>query len=239
MCKYTPNRQVIESELSIGRLQPGNSACSTRGVGSRLWVVLWATACFAQPYEVGATIGYGAYRNATVIAPAGKAEAGFGNRFAAGAILGEDLYRHLSGELRYLFQDGDPFVSAGGKKGNVQGQSHAVHYDLLFHLNGRESRWRPYAAVGGGIKYFRTTGPAPSPQPLPSIVTLTNENQIRWLVTAGGGVKYRLYKHVSVRGEFLDYITPFPHRLFVPAQGGTDRGIFQQFTPMFGIGYTF
>lgn len=196
----------------------------------------WA---LAQQYEIGATIGYGIYRNGTVEAPAGKATAGFGNRFAAGAVIGEDLYEHLSGELRYLYQDGDPFVSAGGKKDNVQGQSHAVHYDLLFHLRDRDSRLRPFAAIGGGIKYYTTTGPAPAQQPLPDIVTLTTESHLRWLVTAGLGVKYRYGQHLLLRAEFRDYITPFPKKLFVPAPGGTDRGIFHQFTPMLGVSYWF
>ena len=118
----------------------------------QLGVILWASVCFGQQYEIGASIGYGVYRNATVYAPAGTATAGFTNRFTAGAVLGEDLYEHISGELRYLYQDGDSFVSGAGAKANVQGQSHAVHYDLLFHIFDRDARLRPYFAIGGGIK---------------------------------------------------------------------------------------
>jgi hypothetical protein len=44
---------------------------------------------------------------------------------------------------------------------------------------------------------------------------------------------------VLLRADFRDYITPFPKRLFVQAQGGTDRGLFQQLTPSVGIGYVF
>jgi hypothetical protein len=208
-------------------------------VGWKLAAILWSAVCFAQHYEAGGTVGYGAYHNGTVSSGAGTATTGFGNNVTAGAMLGDDLYPHISGELRYLYQNGDPFVSAGGKQGEVRGQSHAVHYDLLFHLKNRQSRLRPYAAVGGGAKYFRTTGPAPVPQPLPAIVTLTNVNQWRWLATAGGGVKYRVGKHAVVRAEFLDYITSFPNKVFVPAKGGADHGIFQQFTPMFGVSYAF
>jgi hypothetical protein len=208
-------------------------------VGWRLAAFFWTTACFAQQYEVGATVGYGVYRNGSVTAPGGTATAGFGNTFVAGAIAGEDRYPHISGELRYLYQDGDPFVSTGSTRGSIRGQSHAVHYDVLFHLKNRQARLRPYAAAGAGVKYFRTTGPAPSPQPLPSLVTLAPDSQFRWLITAGGGVKYRIDKHFVVRGEFLDYITPFPKKLFVPAKNGADSGIFNQFTPMFGVSYQF
>jgi hypothetical protein len=203
------------------------------------WIAIFCATGFAQQWEIGASVGYGVYRNASVEAPAGKVTAGFGNRFATGAVIGEDLYEHIAGEFRYLYQDGDPFVSAGGKQANIQGQSHAFHYDLLFHLRPREARLRPFAAVGGGVKWYTTTGPEPQVQPFPGIVTLTASDHVRPLVTVGGGVKYRVAKHVLLRADFRDYITPFPKKLFVPAEGGTDRGIFHQFTPLFGVSYWF
>ena len=179
--------------------------------------------------------GYGAYRHAEVDAPAGVATAGIGNRFVVGAVLGEDLYPHLSGELRYLYQDGDPFVSGAGARANIQGQSHAVHYDFLIEARRREYRLRPYFIAGAGIKYSRSTGPAPLVQPLPAIVRLVNRNEISPLVTGGLGVRYRLADRVYVRADFVDYITTFPKNLFIPAPFGTDHGIFHQFTPTVGI----
>jgi len=196
-----------------------------------------AAACFAQPFEIGGIAGYGAYRNATVNAPGASATVGIGNRFAVGAVFGEDLYPHLSGELVYLYQDGDPFVSAGAARGNIQGQSHAVHYDFLLEARRREYRLRPYVILGGGLKYYRTTGPEPSVQPLPAIVNLVNRNQVSPLFTAGAGVRYRVADRIYLRVDFVDYITPFPSNLFVPAPGGTDRGIFHQFTPTLGISF--
>ncbi len=200
-------------------------------------MLLWSSACLAQPFEFGGMAGYGVYRNATVDAPAGTASAGIRNRFVAGAVWGEDLYEHLSGELRYLYQDGDPFVSAGTSQGNVQGQSHALHYDLLFELAPREARLRPYFAVGGGGKYYRVTGPPPVTQPLPQIVTLTTRSQFSALFTGGVGVRYEIVNRVFLRADFLDYITPFPTKLFRPAPFGTDRGLFHQFTPTIGISF--
>ena len=70
--------------------------------------------CFAQDTEIGGAIGYGVYRDGSIYAPGGKAEAGLRNRFAAGAVFGEDLYDHISGEIRYLYHDGHAFLSAGG-----------------------------------------------------------------------------------------------------------------------------
>ena len=208
------------------------------------WKILIA-ACLAavcsaqQRYEIGGAIGYGIYRDTRINSAAGEATASIQNRFAAGAVFCEDLYEHISGEIRYLYQDGDPFLSFGSKKGNMQGQSHAIHYDVLLHLRERDDRFRPYAVGGVGAKYYRTTGPEPNPQPAPQIAELVKDNQWRWLVTVGGGVKYRVADHVIVRGDFRDYITPFPTKLFVPTANGTDRGIFHQFTPTFGLGFTF
>ena len=63
----------------------------------------------------------------------GKAAAGIRNRFAAGVVFGEDLYDHISGEIRYIYHDGHAFLSSGGVKTDMQGQSHTFTYDLLFH----------------------------------------------------------------------------------------------------------
>jgi hypothetical protein len=193
----------------------------------------------AQEYEIGAAGGYGIYRNASVDTANGNATAGVRNRFAVGAVGCQDMYEHISGELRYLYQDGDPFVSSGGVRGNVQGQSHAIDYALLFHVKKREARLRPYFEAGLGAKYYRVTGPAPAVQPLPNIVTLANTSQWRILGVFGGGIKYRVHKRLVLRVDFLDYVTPFPGSLFVPAAGGTGRGILHQLTPLAGIGYSF
>lgn len=204
-----------------------------------LGVLLAASACFAQPWEIGGAIGYGVYHNGTIFGPGATADAGIHNRFAAGWVVGEDLYEHFSGEIRYLYHDGHPFLSTSSVKSEIQGQSHAFHYDLLFHPTNREHRLRPFVAGGVGVKGYVIAGPAPNPQPLPNIGTLVSHDEWMFLVTAGGGVKYRLYKHVIVRGDFLDYLTAFPRRQIAPAPNNTARGIFQQFTPLFGVSYSF
>ena len=193
----------------------------------------------AQQYELGGAFGYGEYRDVRVISPGGTATAGITNRFATGVVFCENLFEHVSGEMRYLYQDGDPFLTAGALKGSIQGQSHAFNYDVLFHVRGRQSRIRPYVAVGVGAKYYVTTGPAPVPQPMPKIAGLVAANQWRALATVGAGVKVRVTDHILVRGDFRDYVTAFPTHLIVPAANGTDHGIFHQFTPLFGVSYVF
>ncbi|HLK67966.1 MAG TPA: outer membrane beta-barrel protein [Bryobacteraceae bacterium] len=201
--------------------------------------ILFVSSGFAQHWDIGAMAGYGAYRDVRINSAGGTADAGIRDRFTVGGLVGEDLFSHISGEVRYLYQDGDPFLSLGGARGNIQGQSHTFSYDLLFHVYDRDRRFRPFVAVGSGGKYYRTTGPAPVPQPFPQIATLARVNEWQFVGDFGVGFKYRLHNHVMLRGDFRDYITPFPKKLFVPASNGTDRGLFQQFTPTFGIGYWF
>lgn len=209
--------------------------------GVRLAVIACAAcaAGMAQRWEIGGGAGYGFYRKASVYAPAGKVEAGIRSRFALTFIAGEDRFRYVGGEVRYTYQDGDPFLEAGARRVNVQGQSHAFHYDVLIHGRPRGARIRPYFAGGAGAKLYVVSGPAPLRQPLSASATLTTTDQTKFLISVGGGVKVRLSTHLLARFDFRDYITTFPRKLIQPAPFGTARGVFQQFTPMVGLSATF
>jgi hypothetical protein len=196
-------------------------------------------AALAQEWQLGGSLGYGWYRGIRVNGPAAEANAGIRNRFTAGAVVTEDLYEHLSGEIRYLYHDGDPYLSLGGRTANTQGQSHSVTYDTLLHLREREQRFRPFVAAGIGAKYYRTTGPAPSAQPAPAVASLVQANQFTVLVSVGAGVTWRLPNHLLIRADFRDYISPVPRKLFAPAANATARGLMHQFTPMVGVGLWF
>jgi opacity protein-like surface antigen len=195
--------------------------------------------CFAQNWELGAGAGYGFYRNGTVYAPAGTVTAGIRNRFAITSWLTEDMYQNLSGEFRYTYQDGDPFLQRASVQTNIQGQSHAFHYDLLFHLHPRESRFRPYFAAGLGVKHYVVSGPAPPAQPFASVAQLVSTDDTEFLTAVGAGFVYRLRPNIVLRVDFRDYITKFPKKIIVAAPNGTPSGIFQQFTPMIGLAYAF
>jgi len=204
-----------------------------------LTVILFAGAAFGQQYEIGADIGYGIYRNGSIYSAAGTAEAGILNRFAAGIILGDDFSNYVSGEFGYLYHDGHPFLRANGVRTDIQGQSDALTTELLFHFKPREHRWRPFLAGGIGAKQYVIAGPEPFPQPVPQIATLTANDVWKMAFTVGGGVKYRLIPQMLLRAEFRDYLTTFPRQQIVPAPHNTARGIFEQFTPLFGVSYTF
>ncbi len=202
--------------------------------------LLCACASFAQPeWQFGGSIGYGAYRNASIYAPDGKLRAGVRNRFAAGFWVTEDSFEHISGELRYTYQDGDPFLAAGGTQTNVQGQSHAAHYDVLVHLRRLGSRVRPYLSFGAGVKVYRVTGPPNPSAPFASIGSLTGRDEAKFVAVPGAGVIVRVRPGLVMRFDLRDYITGFPKHLIAPVPLATARGFLQQITPLVSVGYSF
>ena len=204
-----------------------------------LVAIVFAGAAFAQQCEIGATIGYGFYRDGSIYSDVGTAQAGIRNRFAAGIVLGTDISEYVSGEFDYLYHDGHPYLQAPGVKADIQGNSDALTLELLFHFKKREHRLRPFLAGGTGAKEYVIAGPAPYPQPIPQIASLTTNDVWKVVFTAGGGLEYRVIPHMLLRAEFRDYLTTFPRQEIVPALHNTARGIFEQLTPLFGVSYTF
>ena len=201
--------------------------------------ILFAACAFAQQYELGADLGYGIYRDGTIFSTAGTAQAGIRNRFAAGIVLGDEFSRYVSAEFQYLYHDGHPFLQTTGARADIQGNSDALTANLLFHFKTRAQRWRPFLEGGAGAKEYVIAGPEPYPQPIPEIASLTTNDVWKVVFSAGGGVKFRLLPQMQLRAEFRDYLTTFPRQQIVPAPHNTARGIAQQFTPLFGVAYTF
>jgi hypothetical protein len=102
-------------------------------------ILLFTGTMFAQDqFEIGANVGYGFYRDGQIFSSSGTADAGIRNRFAAGIIIGEEISTYVSGEFRYLYHDGHPFLEFPGVKSDIQGNSDALTYALLFHFKPRE-----------------------------------------------------------------------------------------------------
>jgi len=201
--------------------------------------IFFAAAALAQQYEIGADVGYGFYRNGAIYSADGTAQAGIRNRFAAGIVLGDEFSDYVSFEFQYLYHDGHPFLQAPGVKSDIQGQSDALTTDVLFHFKKRDQRLRPFLAGGAGAKEYIIAGPAPYPQPIPQIASLTANDVWKVVFNVGGGVTFRLIPHMLLRAEFRDYLTTFPRQQIVPAPHNTARGVFEQFTPLFGLSYSF
>ena len=111
--------------------------------------------------------------------------------------------------------------------------------ELPFHFKRRDNRWRPYLIGGTGAKgvHRRRSRAVPST----GSSNRKPHNQRRWKVvfSVGGGLKFRLMPRMLLGAEFLDYLPTFPRQQIVPALHNTARGVFQQFTPLCGISYTF
>jgi hypothetical protein len=182
---------------------------------SSVFTLLAALSCvgYAQSWELGGAGGYGLYRDANVTGAAISGKTGFEPGFAVGGVLGNDKFRHIGGDVRYTYLRNDLRVSSGGVKATAGAESHALHYDLLFHAAPRESAVRPYLAVGAGVKVFRGTGAEPAYQPLSNLVALTHTNQAEPLISGGAGIKIALSKGVLLRLDFRDYATPLPDKL--------------------------
>ena len=201
--------------------------------------MLAAGCCFAQSWSIGGAAGYGFYNNATISNGSGSAEAGFEPRVAASAVLGQNVGNRFGGELRYTFRGDEAKLRAGGRQVNMDGQTHAVHYDFLVYATPRGSKVRPYAAAGAGIKRYMITGDERLSQPLTSFAMLTHSSQVEGLFSAGAGVKASLGEHWLFRVDFRYYLTPFPEKLFAAGPAARIHGWLHDFVPMAGIDWTF
>jgi hypothetical protein len=193
----------------------------------------------AQRWEFGAVGGAGIYKSNTVESSAPAGSAGFEPGFAAGAVVGHDMYRHIGGEIRYLMAVNDLKVSSGSARATFAGRTHTIHYDVLFYLKPWDSAVRPYFAVGGGGRYYRGTGQETAHQPLSELVLLTKTREWRPLVSAAAGVKIRASDRLWIRTEFRSYVTPFPSKILQPGPHASLGGWMSNFLPLLGISYAF
>lgn len=206
-----------------------------------LVLALASVSAYAQRYEVGFHGGPSLYTAARVEGgrSAGTADAGFKSGIAAGMTVGHDMYDRLGGEIRYSFLRNDAQVKAGGQEAMSSAQSHALHYDLLLHFSSFRSRIRPYAAFGGGVKYYRGTGEPSAFQPLTNFAIPTRTNEVRPMVSFGGGVKIGVTDNISFRIDVHDFLTQFPAEVITPGPGASVGGWLHNIVPSAGIAFRF
>jgi opacity protein-like surface antigen len=200
---------------------------------------LLAPVLLAQRGEFGAAGGGGFYSKRTITNRGASAEATFNNGPAGSVWLGQNVSGFIGGEIRYTFQQGKAKLTASGSQAELDARSHAVHYDLLFHFTRRGSRLRPYVLAGGGVKYFQGTGETRAVQPLGNVALLTPSNEVRALVTFGGGLKVNVTDHFQIRVEVRDYFSQFPNKIITPRSGEKIDGWLHNIVPLFGVAYTF
>lgn len=210
-----------------------------------LAVALLALPAYAQRYEFGVHGGLSSYTTvdveggrATSVASS-TAEAGFKNGVAAGVTIGHNMYQRLGGEVRYTYLRNDLKLTSGGQEVTFGGEAHALHYDLLVHFTDFRSRVRPYVAFGGGMKYYRGTGTEAAFQPLTNFAILTRTNEIRPMISAGGGVKIAITDNVSFRVDVHDFLTQVPKKVIAPGPGASIGGWLHNLVPTAGISFSF
>jgi len=194
-------------------------------------------------WEMSVVAGGSLYGNveAARSSPSAAAKAGFFKGGAAGAVVSQTGRQRWGGEFRYLFQSNNMRLrAASGASGSADfsGQSHSFHYDVLLYATPRAAAVRPFLAAGVGLKLYQADGQERAFQPLNNLVIFTRENDLKFLGSLGGGVKFPVHKHALVRLDFRDYITGIP-KGFTGAPGARLAGQFHNLLVTGGIGIVF
>jgi len=196
-----------------------------------------ATAASAQQWEVGGGAGVSFLPGVSASNPTGNATTGFKTGLTAGAYLGQNLYPHISGEIRYDFAMSDLRLSSGGTEATFSGMSHMVQYDVILHTNRPGTHRQYYVLVGGGMRIFQGTGAEQAYQPLSQFAYFTRTHSVKPMAAVGAGIRFRIAPRLFLRTEIRDYITPFPEDVITPAPGTKIGSILQNFVPMVEVSY--
>lgn len=193
----------------------------------------------AQNYEFGVHGGASLFQKKTITNPTANADASFSMGYGGGFTLGHNQYERVGGEIRYNFLVNKMKLKSGSTEAEFDGQTHTFHYDFLLHTADRGAKVRPYVAVGGGIRQYRGTGTETAFQPLSNIAILTKTQDVKPVLSVGGGVKYALSEKMALRVDVHDYITPFPKEVITPATNSSVSGILNNIVASVGLTFTF
>src|SRR5262249_36507023 len=149
---------------------------------------------------------------------------GFQTGFGVGVTLGHNMYNRLGGEVRYTYLRNDLELSSVGQKATFAAEAHAIHYDFVLHTTDMDSKIRPYAAFGAGVKGFRGTGTESSVQALANYAVLTKTAAYNPLVSFGGGIKVAISRRTMFRIDVHDFFTGVPKDVIAPAAGASMSG---------------
>lgn len=182
------------------------------------------------------------YRKVEVTGREGRSgNVGFGFGGGGGFVLGQTMGRNgrWGGELRYIYSRNDLELDAGADSFDLGGQSHVVHYDVLYYLKNREADVQPFVAVGFGVTVFQGTGDEVPAAPGSDLALLTKSSESMPTGDVGVGVRFRIRDNMFFRVEFRDYITSVPQKVISPAPGADIDGILNRWTGLFGLTWTF
>jgi hypothetical protein len=190
----------------------------------------------AQEWEVGALGGFGFGPHLTVSRGNASADTGLRYGGVAGVFAGEDMYKYWSGEIRYQYRFDNLKLSSGSITApNFSAHSHIITADFLGHFRPRGSHMRPFVAFGGGAKILVGSGIESAGQPLGNFAALTATHEVLPVADVGGGIKIDIHKHLRVRLEGRDYISPAPNKVIAPAPGASLGGVLNDFQGLVGF----
>jgi hypothetical protein len=198
-----------------------------------------APSAIAQKWEFGGGVGGNFYLSRDVSNGSTTASAGVRTNIASGVWLGQNASGKWGGEVRYDYERGDYSLERGSASTTFGGDSHALHYDILWHATARGAKVRPFLAAGAGVKVYRATGQPVLVQPLSQYALFTHGNELKPMLSLGAGVKWQIAQSLQLRLEVHDYITTFPKQIIAPNAGSNVSGVLQNIVPMLAIAYTF
>ncbi|MEP7351922.1 MAG: outer membrane beta-barrel protein [Acidobacteriota bacterium] len=196
-----------------------------------------APALRAQTWEVGGAAGVGFYNGRSIERPTESAQAKIKTGIEGSAWFANNNSRYWGGEIRYDYQRGNLGLKQGGTQATFGAESHAIHYDFLWHTSEIGSTVRSYIAFGAGVKIYRGTGTEALTQPLSRFALLTKTNELKGMISVGAGVKWKLGHSAQLRVDIHDYITQFPKEVITPNTGAKIGGWINDIVPTVGISW--
>jgi len=178
-------------------------------------------------WEVGGIGGVGFSPDMTVKNSSTSASASVRPGLAVGIYAGQNMYRYWSGEVNYLYREGDLKLSGNGQSARFAAHTHLITGDFLAHFKPRGAHIRPFVSFGGGIEVMEGTGQEAFNQPLGNLAALTATREVLPVGEVGAGVKVQLASHLQLRVQVRDYISQAPHEVIAPAPGARLSGIRQ------------
>lgn len=203
-----------------------------------IFLAAFSTHCFAQEWEVGFSGGYSWYRNAGIDSVSNSGRTGFAPRAEFAAVFSDNAYKYIGGEFQYTLRLGGPQLWSGGITEDAPGYSNTVVYNIVVHLTPVEAKFRPFVAVGSGIRIYTNSHPLLT-QPLAAVALLIPGTQVEPAISFDAGIKCLLPHHAQLRLDFRAYTTPAPNELIRPIGPGRIQGWIWDVAPMVGIGYVF
>lgn len=196
-------------------------------------------AALGQKWELGGEFGFGMSDSPAIANPSGSIQSGFRISGAASVVFAANSFQYVGGECRYTFRSGGPKLRSDGTQVSTDGYASVLTYDILLHLDPRESRVRPYFAAGSGLKIYTASARSSPTQPLAYAAILVPGTQVEPVISTGGGLKYLVKHGIQLRVDFRFHITPLPNDLIRPTGRSAIHGWTYDLLPMVGVSYAF